>query len=73
MTSHEYKISILLPTRGRSDALERSIKSLYELADNPESIQLMLGIDTDDADGISAFQEYSCIEFRRRLDDILER
>ena len=57
MNKHEYKIAILLPTRGRDKALERSIKSLYELADNPESIQLMLGIDTDDADGISAFQE----------------
>jgi len=57
MEKHEYKISILLPTRGRSDALERSIKSLYHLADNPESIQLMLGIDTDDDAGISAFKE----------------
>ena len=57
MNKHEYKIAILLPTRGRDKALERSIKSLYELADNPESIQLMLGIDTDDADGISAFEE----------------
>ena len=57
MKEHEYKISILLPTRGRDKALERSIKSLYDLADDPESIQLMLGIDTDDSAGISAFRE----------------
>ena len=56
MNAHEYKIAILLPTRGRSDALEKSVKSLYELADSPESIQLMLGFDDDDAEGVEAFQ-----------------
>ena len=57
MTTHEHKIAVLLPTRGRSAALERSVKSLYELADNPDSIQLMLGFDDDDTDGVAAFQE----------------
>jgi hypothetical protein len=57
MKKHEYKIAILLPTRGRDDALQRSITSLFELADNPDSIQLMLGFDTDDNEGIGAFQD----------------
>ena len=57
MSNHEYKIAVLLPTRGRSDALERSVKTLYDLADDPDSIQLMLGFDDDDAEGVEAFQE----------------
>ena len=54
---HEFGIAVLLPTRGRSDALERSVKSLFELADNPGRIQLMLGFDEDDAEGLAAFEE----------------
>ena len=57
MSKHEHKIAVLLPTRGRGDALERSVKSLFDLADDPDSIQLMLGFDTDDKEGIGAFQE----------------
>ena len=57
MISYQFDIAILLPTRGRDDALERSIKSLFDLADNPDQIQLMLGFDTDDKEGIAAFQE----------------
>jgi len=55
--THEFGIAVLLPTRGRSDALERSVKSLFELADNLDNIQLMLGFDDDDAEGISAFED----------------
>jgi len=55
--SHEFSIAVLLPTRGRSDALERSVKSLFELADNPDRVQLMLGFDEDDDAGTVAFQE----------------
>lgn len=54
---HEFGIAVLLPTRGRSDALERSVKSLFELADRPDRVQLMLGFDDDDTEGVSAFQE----------------
>ena len=57
MNNHEYKISILLPTRGRGDALARSVKSLFELATDPGAIQLMLGFDNDDKDGIAAFEK----------------
>ncbi len=55
--THEFGIAVLLPTRGRSDALERSVKSLFELADNPNRIQLMLGFDEDDVEGLAAFEE----------------
>ena len=55
--THEFGIAVLLPTRGRSTALERSVKSLFELADDPDRIQLMLGFDDDDEEGIAAFQE----------------
>ena len=55
--THEFGIAVLLPTRGRSDALERSVKSLFELADRPDRVQLMLGFDEDDAEGIAAFEE----------------
>lgn len=55
--THEFGIAVLLPTRGRSEALERSVKSLFELADNPDRVQLMLGFDEDDAEGIAAFEE----------------
>ena len=55
--THEFSIAVLLPTRGRSDALERSVKSLFELADNLDNIQLMLGFDDDDTEGISAFED----------------
>ena len=54
---HEFGIAVLLPTRGRSDALERSVKSLFELADNPGRVQLMLGFDEDDVEGLAAFEE----------------
>lgn len=43
-------ISIILPTRGRIDsgALEKSLKSLLDLADEPQGIEIMLGVDEDD-------------------------
>jgi hypothetical protein len=55
MSDVKYNISILLPTRGRSDMLECSIKSLIELADNPNMVQIMLGFDRDDNIGLEYF------------------
>jgi len=43
-----YNISLLLPTRGRTDMLKRSILSLYDLAKNPTQIELLLAFDKDD-------------------------
>ena len=44
----EPKISILLPSRGRTEALERSVQSLIDCADSPENLQWLLGFDQDD-------------------------
>lgn len=64
--SNEYKIAILLPTRGRTAALTRSLIGLLEKASDLDSIQLLLGLDTDDAVGIKHFQE----ELQPKLDDM---
>lgn len=53
----EFDIAILLPTRGRADSLERSIKSLVVNADNIKRVQLMFGFDNDDEVGVKHFQE----------------
>jgi hypothetical protein len=43
-------ISVLLPTRGRTTALLKSIQSLIETASNPQRVEILLGIDEDDTD-----------------------
>lgn len=45
-------LSVLLPTRGRTDTLHRSIRSLIDLADNPADIEIKLGFDDDDTASI---------------------
>jgi hypothetical protein len=64
--ANEYKISVLLPTRGRTKALDRSLIGLLKLAHNIDDIQVMLGLDNDDAVGIKHFQE----ELQPKLDDM---
>jgi hypothetical protein len=64
--SNEYKIAILLPTRGRTVALTLSLIGLLEKAKDLSSIQVLLGLDTDDAVGIKHFQE----ELQPKLDDM---
>jgi hypothetical protein len=51
----KYDISILLATRGRTEPLGKSVQSLFDLADNPMKIQLMLGFDKDDTKGLTYF------------------
>ena len=55
--SNEYKIAILLPTRGRTDALDRSLIGLLEKASDLSSIQLLLGLDNDDTVGLEHFEK----------------
>jgi hypothetical protein len=55
--SHEYKIAVILPTRGRTEALTRSLIGLLEKASDLDSIQVLLGLDNDDVVGIEHFQE----------------
>jgi hypothetical protein len=64
--TNEYKIAILLPTRGRTEALTRSLIGLLEKADSPESIQVLLGLDTDDTVGIAHFRQ----ELQPKLDQL---
>lgn len=64
--TNEYKIAILLPTRGRTEALDRSLMGLLEKAADLNSIQLLLGLDTDDAVGIAHFQD----ELQPKLDEM---
>ena len=46
-------ISIILPTRGRTNgALQASIESLLKNADDPSRIEIMLGVDDDDQESI---------------------
>ena len=51
----EYSIAVLLPTRGRTDALSRSVKGLINRAVTPDRVQLMLGFDEDDVKGLEHF------------------
>ena len=64
--ANDYKIAILLPTRGRTEALTRSLIGLLEKATDLDSIQVLLGLDTDDTVGIQHFQE----ELQPKLDDM---
>lgn len=61
----EYDIAVLLPTRGRTTSLGRSIHSVINFADAPERLQLMFAFDNDDTVGI----EYFCTELQPWLDE----
>lgn len=56
MAKSKYSISILLPTRGRTDALDRSVKSLFTRVSDKSQVQLMLGFDQDDTVGLEHFE-----------------
>jgi hypothetical protein len=87
--TNEYKIAILLPTRGRTEALDRSLISLLEKASDLSSIQLLLGLDNDDTVGLDHFEtvlqpkledlgvDYTAMSFDRlgygRLNDYINK
>jgi len=50
--SEQVLFSIILPTRGRKEPLIKSIKSLCDLADNPNQLEFLLGMDDDDLEHI---------------------
>ena len=52
-----YNISLLLATRGRTDALTRSVESIFNMADQPEKLQLLLAFDRDDEIGKKHFNQ----------------
>lgn len=51
----KYNIGVLLATRGRADSLGRSIRSLVELADKIEQVQIVFAFDRDDEVGLNYF------------------
>ena len=55
MNKNQFKIAVLLPTRGRTTALTDSISSLLVHAKNTKDIQLILGFDNDDKIGFDHF------------------
>lgn len=55
MSQHDYGIAILLATRGRTDSLGRSIRSLVDMADDISRVQLMFAFDNDDNVGFDYF------------------
>lgn len=54
--SREYHIAVVLPTRGRTDALARSVISLVNRAVKLDKVQFILGFDEDDTEGLEHFQ-----------------
>lgn len=54
--SKKYSIAILLPTRGRTTALDRSVQTLIDHADDISRVQIMFGFDRDDAIGLDHFK-----------------
>ena len=51
------RISVLLPTRGRTQTLLTSIQSLLSTASHPEQIEILLAMDRDDAASIQYVHE----------------
>ena len=65
MDNKEYSIALLLPTRGRTDALKRSVVSIINRAVKLDSVQLLLAFDKDDNVG----RDYFVNEIQPWLDD----
>ena len=62
----KYSIAVLLPTRGRIDALDKSVFSIIDTADDYSQIQLLLAFDNDDTVGIEHFNTHLCQELLTR-------
>ncbi len=52
-----HSISVLLPTRGRTDMLKRSLLSLFDQAHDPTDIELLLAFDNDDKESLEWCQQ----------------
>lgn len=48
MEEKRKKISVILPTRGRTEVLKKSIMTLVDNAKDPQSFEILLGLDEDD-------------------------
>lgn len=56
-SKNEYKIAVLLPTRGRTTALKMSVVSVFNRVIDLDSVELRLGFDNDDEVGLRHFAE----------------
>jgi len=54
-TANEYKIAVLLPTRGRTTALKLSVISIFNRVLDLDSVEILLGFDKDDEVGLKYF------------------
>jgi hypothetical protein len=61
-----HDISVLLATRGRTDALKRSVDSLLDLASDTNKIQILFAFDRDDATGLDFFKHQYLGELNQR-------
>jgi hypothetical protein len=52
---NDHSTAILLPTRGRTDSLTRSVTSIVELASRPDQLEFLFGLDDDDTVGLDHF------------------
>ena len=57
MPDYEFDIAICLPTRARTHMMDRSVRSLFDLADNPQRIKILFGFDNDDSVGTDYFTD----------------
>ena len=53
---NEFSIAVLIPTRGRTDALKLSTSSLIDKVADASSIQLLFAFDNDDTVGLEYFE-----------------
>jgi len=67
-------ISILLPTRGRTDVLKKSLESLINTANDPSRLEILLGLDDDDEairpyieKNIAPFMQKKSVECRANI------
>lgn len=54
--THQFKIAVLMPTRGRTEALNTAVTALIERASQPKTLQLLFGFDHDDRIGIDYYK-----------------
>ena len=56
-STNDYKIAVMLPTRGRTTALKLSIISVFNRVLDIDGVQLLLAFDNDDEVGLKYFSE----------------
>jgi len=62
----QYQIAVLLPTRGRTEALSRSVSSLLDTAADPSRVQILMGFDQDDAVGLEHLRQVLLPQLQQR-------